>query len=127
MKKKVVSIAVLFIFISIILGAFGAHGLKEIVSDKMLITFDKGVKYIMYSGLGLFILSLNDSKFTFDLKWSYRLIIIGTLMFSVNIFIFTFSEHLIGLRNFVHLVPVGGLLMIIGWGILFLKLISKKG
>lgn len=127
MKKQVVSIAVLFIFISILLGAFGAHGLKEIVSDKMLITFDKGVKYLMYSGLGLLILSLNDSKFTFDLKWTYRLVILGTILFSVDIFIFTFSEHLTGLKNFVHLVPIGGMLMIIGWGILLYHLLTKKG
>jgi len=126
MKKQIVTIAVFFIFISILLGAFGAHGLKDLVSEKMLITFDKGVKYLMYSGLGLLILSLNDSKFTFNLKWIYRLIIVGTVLFSVDIFIFTFSEHLTGFKNFVHLVPIGGLLMIIGWGILGFKLIFKK-
>lgn len=125
MKKQIVTIAVFFIFISILLGAFGAHGLKDLVSEKMLITFDKGVKYLMYSGLGLLILSLNDDKFNFNLKWSYSLIIIGALLFSINIFIFTFSEQLPSLKNFVHLVPVGGLLMIVGWGILGIKLITR--
>jgi uncharacterized membrane protein YgdD (TMEM256/DUF423 family) len=126
MKKQIVSIAVLFILISILLGAFGAHGLKEIVSQKMLLTFDKGVKYLMYSGLGLLILSLNDTKFSFDLKWSYRLIIIGTLLFSLDIFIFTFSEQINSLKNFIHLVPVGGMFMIIGWGALLYLLLTKK-
>ncbi len=125
MKKSIVTLAVFFIFVSILLGAFGAHGLKDMVSEKMLLTFDKGVKYLMYSGLGLLMLSLNDSQFNFNLKWSYRLIILGTILFSGNIFIYTFSEKLTGLTNFVHLVPVGGLLMIIGWGLLGFKLIKK--
>lgn len=125
MNKSIVTLAVFFIFISILLGAFGAHGLKDIVSDKMLLTFDKGVKYLMYSGLGLLILSLNDNRFSFKLKWNYRLIVLGTILFSGNIFIYTFSEKLIGLHNFVHLVPVGGVLMIVGWGILLIKLLRK--
>jgi len=126
MKKQIVTIAIFFVFTSILLGAFGAHGLKEIVSEKMLISFDKGVKYLMYSGLGLLVLSLNDHQFNFSLKWTYRLIIFGTLLFSLNIFIFVFSEQLTVLKNFVHLVPIGGILMIIGWGILGVKLIKSN-
>ncbi len=125
MNKRIVTLSIFFIFLSILLGAFGAHGLKDIVSDKMLLTFDKGVKYLMYSGLGLLILSLNDNRFNFKLKWNYRLIVLGTILFSGNIFIYTFSEKLTGLHNFVHLVPVGGMLMIVGWGILLIKLLRK--
>lgn len=125
MKKSITKIAVFYIFAAILLGAFGAHGIKNYVSEDLILTFDKGVKYLMYSGLGLLILGLNDSKFNFDLKWNYRLIILGSLLFSVNIFIYTFHENLATLKNFVHIVPVGGLLMIVGWGLLGAKLLRK--
>ncbi|MGV6862759.1 MAG: DUF423 domain-containing protein [Putridiphycobacter sp.] len=126
MKKNIVTLAVFFILIAIILGAFGAHGLKDFVSEKLLLSFDKGVKYLMYSGLGLLVLGFNNAKFDFDLKWVYTLIISGTLLFSVNIFIYTFHESVSTLKNFVHLVPVGGMLMIIGWAMLGFKLLFKK-
>lgn len=125
MNKKITVIAVFYIFIAILLGAFGAHGIKNYVSDDLITTFDKGVKYLMYSGLGLSILGLNESKFSFSLKWNYRLIILGSLLFSLNIFIYTFHENIPALKNFVHVVPIGGLLMIIGWGLLAIKLVKK--
>ena len=126
MNKTVTIVAICFIFTSILLGAFGAHGLKDMVSKDLLITFDKGVKYLMYSGLGLLILSLNESKFKSSIKSSYRLIIIGSLFFSVDIFIYTFHENFPLFKNFVHLVPIGGLLMLAGWGLLLIKLIKKQ-
>jgi len=125
MNKSITTIAIFYIFISILLGAFGAHGIKDYVSEELIITFDKGVKYLMFSGLGLLILALNNDKFNFSLKWNFRLIILGSLLFSVNIFIYTFHENLPALKNFVHIVPVGGLLMIIGWGLLGVKLLKK--
>ena len=126
MNKKITTVAVFFILISILLGAFGAHGLKKIVSEELILIFEKGIKYLMYSGLGLLVLALNNDKFNFKMTLVYRLIITGSLMFSINIFIFTFHEIMPSLKNFVHLVPIGGLLMIIGWAILGVKLIKGK-
>lgn len=126
MNKQITTLSVFFIFTSILLGALVAHGLKNYVSEELLITFDKGVKYLMYSGLGLLVLALNDSKFEFNLKWNYRLIVTGSLLFSVNLFIYSFHESLLVLKNFVHIVPVGGTLMIIGWGSLGFKLLKKS-
>lgn len=126
MNKTIVTFAVFYIFTSILLGAFGAHGIKNYVSEELIITFDKGVRYMMYSGLGLLILALNDSKFNFSLKWSYRLILTGSFIFSTNIFLYTFHESVPSLKNFVHIVPIGGLLMIIGWGLLGFKLLRRS-
>jgi len=126
MNKQITTLAVFYIFISILLGAFGAHGIKDYVSEDLIITFNKGVKYLMYAGLGLLILGLNTDKFEFNLKWNFRLIILGSLLFSVNLFIYTFHESFSILKNFVHIVPVGGLLMIIGWGSLGFKLLRTK-
>ena len=125
MNKQITTLAVFYIFIAIVLGAFGAHGIKKIVSEEFIITFDKGVKYLMYSGLGLFILALNDVKFQFNLKWNYRLIILGSLLFSINLFIYSFHESIPVFKNFVHIVPIGGFLMILGWGSLGFKLLRS--
>ena len=125
MNKQITTLAVFYIFIAILLGAFGAHGIKDFVSEELIITFDKGVKYLIYSGLGLLILALNDNKFEFSLKLNYILIILGSILFSVNLFIYTFHEATPVLKNFVHIVPIGGLLMIIGWGSLGVKLLRN--
>jgi uncharacterized membrane protein YgdD (TMEM256/DUF423 family) len=124
--KNYIIIAIFFIFLSIILGAIAAHSLEKIVSADLIITFEKGVKYMMYSGLGLLILALNHHQFEFQLKWSLFLITAGTLLFSGNIFIYIFHEQIPSLNNFVHVVPIGGLLMIIGWGVLLWHTIRKK-
>ncbi len=127
MKKSIVTLATFYIFISIILGAIVAHFIEKVVIDSdLLITFDKGVKYLMYSGLGLLILSLNDSKFNFSLKPVYILVIIGSLLFSINIFLYTFHESFPMLKSFVHIVPIGGFAMIIGWGVLIVKLLGAQ-
>ncbi|MFK8038619.1 MAG: DUF423 domain-containing protein [Crocinitomicaceae bacterium] len=126
MSKTITIIAAFFIFISIILGAIAAHSLEKIISQNLILTFEKGVKYLMYSGLGLLIIGLNHDKFHFKLTWIYRLIILGTVLFCGNIFIYIFHEQFNPLKNFVHLVPIGGTLMIIGWGVLLLKLFKSK-
>ena len=125
-NKNYTIIALFFIFLSIILGAIAAHSLKSVVSEALILSFEKGVKYLLYSGLGLLIISLNSDKFKFKLNWPYRLIAFGTILFSGNIFLYIFHEQLPSLKNFVHIVPVGGFLMIIGWGILLIQFIKQS-
>lgn len=126
MNKYYSIIATFFIFLSIILGAIAAHSLKNIISEDLILSFEKGVKYLFYSGLGLLILNVSADKFTFSLKWINLTIIIGTILFSGNIFLYIFHEHFPSLKNFVHLVPIGGFLMIIGWGILLFQIIKQS-
>ncbi|MFD1552516.1 DUF423 domain-containing protein [Putridiphycobacter roseus] len=126
MKKRIVTTGVFFIFLAIILGAMAAHSLEKIVDEALIATFQKGVTYLQYSGLGLLILGLNDNRLKVNLKWVYGLLISGTILFSGNIFIYVFHEIVPALKSFVHIVPVGGLLMIIAWGILGIKLLRLK-
>jgi uncharacterized membrane protein YgdD (TMEM256/DUF423 family) len=125
-SKNYTIIAIFFIFLSIILGAVAAHSLKSVVSSELILTFEKGVKYMMYSGLGLLTISLNSHRFNVNLKWALNCISIGTLLFSGNIFLYIFHEYIPSLKHFVHVVPVGGLLMIVGWGIILWHTARKK-
>ena len=127
MTKKYLIVSILFILFSIILGAFGAHGLKNLTSEpKILNAFEVGVRYLTYSGLGLLILTLNSERFKFELTWVYRLISSGYLIFSGCLILYAFSIVIPALKPLALIVPFGGLLMIIGWAILLIKSLKKN-
>ena len=126
MHKSIVVTGALLIFTGIILGAFGAHGLKNIVNTDGLEIFDKGVKYQMYMGLGFLAVGLAADKFDFEIKWFFRLGLTGVLIFSILLYALTFKEHQPGLKILGAIVPVGGTLMIISWGILIFSLLKGK-
>ena len=56
------------IMLAIILGAFGAHALKDILSTERLASFETGVKYQMYHGLAFLIVGLLADRFSFGLN-----------------------------------------------------------
>ena len=126
MNKKIVLFASAAIGLGIILGAFGAHALKELLSADKLASFETGVKYQFYMGFGLLVLGLNEDRFPFDLKWVYRLIIIGMCLFSVSIYLLPMQDPLgVKLSFLGAITPLGGLSLIMGWAILLLNLMRK--
>lgn len=126
MNKKIVFTAAILLALAIVLGAFGAHGLKNIVSPEKADSFETGVKYQFYSAFSLLILGLNADKFSFSLKPVYILFLIGTLFFSFSIYLLSLQEY--WGTNFSFLGPVtplGGVLMIFAWMVFAWKLIRK--
>lgn len=130
MKKGVVISAALLILVAIILGAFGAHALKEILSEKSLQSFETGVRYQMYMGLAILILGFNYHRFRKkQFKLFFGFILSGTLLFSLSIYGLIWAEYsmVVGLRKILGpITPLGGTLMIIGWTILIVQFISEK-
>lgn len=119
MKQLVLIVAASYGMISIILGAFGAHAFKEILSVEKLQSFEVGVRYMMYSALVLLILGFFLDFSTGIEKNAARLIMIGSFMFSVSIYFLAFSEKLNIPSKFLGpITPVGGFLMIVGWALL---------
>lgn len=103
--------------LAIILGAFGAHAFKRILSEEKVNSFEVGVRYQMYAALTLLFLSqstLIDPKFT---SWGFYGILIGTLLFSGSIYLLAFKDYWQApkLRFLGPITPLGGLLMILGW------------
>ena len=92
MENKYFKIGVIFAFLSVILGAFGAHLLKDLLSVTELSSFKTGVRYQMFHALGIIILSLNQDKFTDKLKTSLALMCIGVLLFSFSIYFLTIDD-----------------------------------
>lgn len=126
MNNKTVITGALLCVIGIILGAFGAHGLKPILSVERLQSFETGVRYQIYAGFSLLILELNADRFHFSLKWIVRFLLIGIVLFSGSIYGLALQEVFsVSLKFLGPITPIGGLLQIIGWILLIVKLIKN--
>jgi len=126
MDKKIISTGAIFGMLAIILGAFGAHALKKFLSIEELATFETGIKYQMYHAL--FLLFVGLSMLSQKVKKTiYYLVVFGVLFFSGSIYLLatnsltTFNFKIIG-----FVTPIGGLLLIIAWGVLFMNYLNKK-
>ncbi len=127
MKNTTLIIGAVYGFISVILGAFGAHALKKIISVDKLASFETGVKYQMYSALFLLIVGYILKFETPAERWISILMIAGTFIFSVSIYLLAFSEVAAIPSKFIGPVtPLGGLLMIISWAMLIFYFVKNK-
>ena len=127
MNKSIVIIGIVMLVIAIVLGAFGAHALKEHLTLEKLNTFEVGVRYQVYHGLAFLILGFSADKFQFSLKLPTRLIFVGVLMFSGSIYFLAIQEMLgVSLKFLGPITPLGGLLMITGWLLFMVKIMRSK-
>lgn len=105
-------IGALMLATGIALGAFGAHGLKKLISEQYLQVFETGVKYQIYNALGLMAISGKSA----GLKQQTRLITAGVLIFSISLYLLSMNEVWgEGFRKMGAITPLGGLCMITGW------------
>lgn len=112
---------------AIVLGAFGAHSLKDAMSITELSTFETGVKYQMYHALFLLFLGLNDQIDQKLKKTIFTFISFGVLFFSGSIyFLATQTVTHLNFKPFGIITPIGGLLLIVGWGLFAKQFFSKK-
>ena len=126
MNKKIVLTAAVLLLLAIVLGAFGAHGLKDKVTPERIATFEVGVRYQFYIGLAMLILGFNEEKLGFSLKPTFILLLIGVLFFSVSIYFLAIQEILGASLKFLGpITPLGGLLMIIGLFVFIVKVMRK--
>ena len=104
--------------LAVILGAFGAHGLKRLVSPLQIETFKTGVQYHFYHALAI-ALAVIVSQFADSqrLRRAIRLFVGGIVLFSGSLYGLTFAEvaNTEGLRWLGAVTPLGGLLFISGW------------
>ena len=110
------AITALLMASAIAFGAFGAHGLKKILTPEMLKVFHTGVEYQFYNTFGLFMTTVLTMLRPYNkkLKVAQLLILIGTLIFSISLYLLT----ILNLPILGAITPIGGALMIAGWLIL---------
>jgi uncharacterized membrane protein YgdD (TMEM256/DUF423 family) len=114
-SKRYLVLASLFGLTGVGLGAFGAHALKPVLSSEMLTVFETGVRYQMYHTFALIVAS-----------WAFRStrsnwFRTSAWLFSMGIVLFSGSLYLLSTTNtiwFGYVTPLGGLLLLGGWGVL---------
>ena len=128
MNKRIILTASFFGAIAVLLGAFGAHGLKNSIDASSLAIWQKGVEYQFYHTFALLYLS----SFA---RYRNKLINIAYFCFTFGIVLFSGSLYLLATRNILNLgfaefigpiTPIGGLLFVLGWIMLFFAAFKDK-
>ena len=132
-KNNLVSVSIIigaiYAGLSVLLGAFAAHALKHIITPDQLTIFKTGVSYQMYHGLAFLWLGLyamhpktnseSNQKTINKIGWFWA---IGVLLFSGSLYVYVLT----GAKFLVKITPIGGVSMIIGWGMLIVSLIRNS-
>ena len=98
--------------LGVVLGAFGAHGLRSRLTPELLAIFETGVRYHMYHALGLLAVGWAATR------WSSPWIAAAGWLFLAGIVIFSGSLYILaltGVRGWGAVTPIGGLGFILGW------------
>ena len=115
-------------FLAVALGAFGAHGLKKLVSAETVQVFQTGVQYQMYHAIALLLTGFLYEKCPPRLvKTAGMLFLIGIILFSGSLYLITAGKAMenAALDKAGIITPVGGLAFIGGWLFLFMAAIRK--
>ena len=115
MIKIVLSIAAFSAMLSVVLGAFAAHGLKSKLSENLLDTFQTGVQYQMYHSLALILLVILYRQMPQSLLiYSAGFMFAGIILFSGSLYMLALTQ----IKWFGPVTPLGGACFIIGWVLL---------
>lgn len=125
MKNTTLIFGAVYGMLSVILGAFGAHALKKLLTPERLESFETGVRYQMYAALFLLVAGFFLKFETGTEKWIAILMIAGTVLFSGSIYLLSLQEQLGNMKFLGPVTPLGGLLMIISWAVLLFFFIKK--
>jgi len=127
MNKIILFTACVLGMLSVILGAYAAHGLEKIIDTESVETFKTGVQYQMYHALFLLLLGMMDKVSIKTKKLVFVLVIIGLLFFSGSIYGLSTNElSSFDFKAIGFITPIGGLLLISSWLILGISILRKE-
>jgi uncharacterized membrane protein YgdD (TMEM256/DUF423 family) len=127
MNKLILVTASILGMLAIILGAFAAHGLKELISSESLQTFETGVRYQMYHAIVLLLVGMTKLFHIKTKKVLFYLMLVGLLFFSGSIYgLATNDLTHFDFKSLAFMTPIGGLLLISSWGLMLIKFVRLK-
>lgn len=127
MRKKILITGAILGCLAVILGAFGAHGLKKILSVDQISSFETGVRYQMYHAFLLLIVGVSGFISPKMQRLIYVFVLWGTILFSGSIYLLATKDATsIDISSVGFITPIGGGLLIIGWIILILNFFKLK-
>ena len=125
MEKKFFALGAFFAGLAVATGSYGAHGLQKIVPIERVVTWQKAVRYEMYHAFALIFVAwaltqwLDQAKTLKAAGWSF---VAGIVLFSGSVYIRVFTGDLqteyTTFFNSAYITPLGGVMMIVGWGLL---------
>ena len=121
--------AAILAMISVMLGAFGAHALKGHLSEQSLASFQTATTYMMSHAVALFIIGMMYRHYkTKKMVWSGNFFVMGIIMFSGSIYLRITLSYMgydkLAIVNFIT--PIGGLMFILGWLMLFVSIPPRE-
>jgi uncharacterized membrane protein YgdD (TMEM256/DUF423 family) len=128
MQKIYLIIGTVLAGLAVALGAFGAHGLKKIVSAENVATYQTGVQYQMYHALALIVVGILSERIASHyLSYAGVMFVAGIVLFSGSLYLIV---SLYAMNKTVPtavgiLTPIGGLFFILGWISLLISLLKK--
>lgn len=127
MNKIIIFTACILGMLSVVLGAFAAHGLEKIINTESVETFKTGVQYQIYHALFLLLLGMIDKVSLKTKKIVFGLVIIGLVFFSGSIYgLSTNDLSTFDFKSIGFITPIGGLLLISAWGFLGIGVLKNK-
>lgn len=120
--KLFIILGALNAFLSVALGAFGAHGLEKMVESKYLEIWKTGVQYQMFHATGLLVVGVLLSKLPGNalLSWSGWMMLIGIILFSGSLYVLTITQ--VGVLGAIT--PLGGVAFLVAWALLIIAAVK---
>ena len=119
-------IGALYGLLAIVFGAFGAHALKKRLTVEQLASFETGVRYQLYHAIILVVLGFNLNLETGLERNMVYCFILGVFLFSFSIYgLVLGAAKGLKVRFLGPVTPIGGLLLVIGWGLLLYSFIKE--
>lgn len=123
MAKLFLALGCINAMLVVLIGAFGAHGLKARLTVENMAVFQTGVQYHFYHAVGLILLGLIALQIPITpyLRWSGWLMLVGIVLFSGSLYALSITNiHWLGM-----ITPFGGLAFIIAWLLLTIGIIKS--
>jgi uncharacterized membrane protein YgdD (TMEM256/DUF423 family) len=129
MHKGYLRLAVLLGALAVVLGAFGAHGLKQVAPEHAITIFETGVRYQFYHVFALALTAILWKEY--QNKWILRagaVFVIGISLFSGSLYLLTWmiTQQVDGGKWVGPVTPTGGLFLIAGWLFLAMGINGKN-
>jgi uncharacterized membrane protein YgdD (TMEM256/DUF423 family) len=129
MQRTFFRTAALIAMASVMLGAFGAHALKEHLSEQSLASFQTATTYMMTHAIALFIVGMMYRHYKRKtMVWSGNFFVTGIIMFSGSIYLRIVLSYL-GYEKLIivnSITPFGGLMFILGWLMMFVSVPPRE-
>jgi uncharacterized membrane protein YgdD (TMEM256/DUF423 family) len=118
-----IKIGIIFSLLGVVIGAFGAHGLKDIlIKHSTMDTFQTAVGYQMFHSIAILFSGILIHINLMESKLSLILFMCGIIIFSGSLYILSITN----IKWLGAITPIGGLFFIAGWIFLFLSLSTNK-